>query len=258
MMSMINSVYGIYHPGYDAQVFRNLYLNHVISEPINRGLDDDDIQYGDFTYDFLTLENCSGTLIQLTSTAPVPGVTGHFRNLVVKDVNKYPRDRATVDLGTGTINDTLQNPVVYYFHDLLKMGEDVKVVSGQYPLTDPPDTYQSIPDFTGPRVRTQRVSPVPFPTLLEPVDDLPPATMITDCRREGAKLVVRGVSTDNGTIASVTVNGTQATITRNIHGVADWTATIVPNAEGTVAAFATDAAGNVETHGHVIHGQPGR
>jgi hypothetical protein len=231
-MQMINSVYGIYHPDYDAHVYHNLYLNRVISEPINRGHDDEDNQYGDFTYDDLTLENCSGTLIQLTSTAPKPGVTGHFRNVVVRDVNKYPRDRATVDLGTGTINDTLQNPVVYYFHDLLKPGEAVEVVSKQYPLPDPAGTYQEIPGFTGPRVKTRIVTGVDFPALLDPVDDLPPATMITSCRREGDHLVVNGVTTDNETVASVSVNGTPATITRNVHGVADWTATIAPNAKG--------------------------
>src|SRR5688572_28866303 len=40
------SVYGVYHPDYDAHVYRNVRMDRVESEPINRGLDDESEQRG--------------------------------------------------------------------------------------------------------------------------------------------------------------------------------------------------------------------
>ena len=34
-------VYGVYHPDYDAHVYRNIHFNNIVSEPINRGHDDE-------------------------------------------------------------------------------------------------------------------------------------------------------------------------------------------------------------------------
>ncbi len=251
-LSMIDNVYGVYHPDYDAHVYRNIYLNHVESEPINRGHDDEDNQYGTFTYENLTLENCSGTLIQLTSTAPTPDVTGHFRNVIVKDVHKYPRDRATVDLGTGSMNPVLEQPVVYYFHDLFKPGESVKIVSNRFAQLYTGSEYHAIPNFTGPRVKATEVTGVEFPDLLDPIDDLPPATMITSVRREGGKVIVTGVTTDNGEIATVMVNGVAAPSTSSGPGIVDWRVTLDFPSDGKLIAKAIDKAGNAEIAGHQI------
>src|SRR5205823_9633663 len=49
-----------------------------------------------------------------------------------------------------------------------------------------------------------------FPKPLEPVDDLPPLTVITHVGRREGKMVVRGTATDNGTIRRVLVNGREA------------------------------------------------
>ena len=84
-LTINHAVYGVYHPDYANHVYRNIYLNTVISEPINRGHDDESIQYGSFTYENLTLENChsgSNPPIQLTCTSPLPGQSGHFQNVV--------------------------------------------------------------------------------------------------------------------------------------------------------------------------------
>ena len=48
---MQNAVYGVYHPDYDAHVYRRIRFNRVVSEPINRAHDDESVQYGTFTYD---------------------------------------------------------------------------------------------------------------------------------------------------------------------------------------------------------------
>src|SRR5262249_37422428 len=54
-----------------------------------------------------------------------------------------------------------------------------------------------------------------FPRPLDPVDDLPPATVITRVRRAGAGMLeVGGTTSDNGTVTRVRVNGTEARAVR--------------------------------------------
>ena len=56
--------------------------------------------------------------------------------------------------------------------------------------------------------RGQRPVPSAFPAPLEPVDDRPPFTVITRVDRVGAdRLLVRGVSVDDGAVRCVRVNG---------------------------------------------------
>jgi hypothetical protein len=245
------AVYGVYHPDYDAHVYRNLYLNEVISEPINRGHDDDSVQYGDFTYDGLTLENCRvgrDPLIQLTCTAPTPGRAGHFRNLTVKN----SRSRAgVVDLGCGPRSTRLQHGVAYYFHGYPDAGRTLRVVSTHFPEMQRGAEYRSIPEFTGPDVRAGDAS-TPFPELLAPVDDLPPATLITQVRREGRRWVVRGVTQDNGEVAAVTVNNRPAALQPNGGGLVDWEVVLDTPRDGRITARAVDRAGNSERTAQVV------
>jgi len=234
-----NGVYGIYHPDYDAHVYRDLDFDNINSEPINRGHDDDSIQYGDFTYERLTLANCKvgrDPLIQLACTAPKAGVAGHFRDL--KIVNSSSHHGKVVDLGGGPRNDELQFPVSYYFHE---PSGTRRVVSVKFPEAMPGGRI--IENWTGPDVRATDVTGIEFPTLLDPKDDVPPATLITSIRHENGKLHLRGIATDNGEIAAVLINGTEAKILAQHAGLADWEA-IVP--EAPVSAHARDAAGNEE------------
>ena len=66
------------------------------------------------------------------------------------------------------------------------------------------------------------------------------------------KLMVGGVTHDNGEIVSVTVNGQKADIVSDKSGVVDWTITLEAD-ERKVAAFAKDSAGNVEKTAHILH-----
>ncbi|HEV7403901.1 MAG TPA: G8 domain-containing protein [Chthoniobacteraceae bacterium] len=239
--------YGVYHPAYDEQVYRQVHLNHVDGEPINRGNDDDSIQYGSFTYDGLTLENCRtgrDPLIQLTCTSPTAGATGHFRNLVL--TNSDSRGGKVVDLGGGPRNKNLEHAVPYYFHGYRAPGTVTKVMSIKFPEPLGAD-FKAIEGFTGKDVlASDSTTPVAFPQLLNPVDDLPPATMITSVQRAGGKLTVSGVSQDNGDIASIKVNGVEARPTGSAAGVVDWTVTLDLPVTDSIVAEATDKAGNRE------------
>ncbi len=251
-LSIFNTAYGVYHPDYDAHVYRNLTLNGVDTEPINRGHDDDSIQYGSFTYDHLTLENCRvgrDPLVQLTCTSPSPGQTGHFRSLVIKNCQS---PASIVDLGGGPRSSSLQNGVLYYFHDYFGPGRTTCVSSVHFPDLMHDGDYRPIANFTGKDVRAADVSPVPFPTLLDPVDDFAPTTCILSARQEGSRLRVEGVSSDNGEVASVTVNGRKATILSQAAGVAHWAIVLPLPLNSLVTARAEDRAGNREQTGHVL------
>jgi hypothetical protein len=251
-LTVVRGVYGVYHPDYDAHVYRNIYFDNVNSEPINRGHDDESIQYGTFTYDNLTILNSRigrDPLIQMACTSPVPGQAGHFRNVTIR--NSDSRQAKVVDLGGGPRNSKLENPVAYYFHDFFGSGRTTKVVSGKFPETLTSADFKPVDSFTGPDVRAADVTGVEFPTLLDAVDDLPPATIITSVRTAADKVLVRGTSHDNGEIESITVNGRRATVLTNHAGVIDWEMTIDRAADGNVVARAKDQAGNHENMGHV-------
>ena len=247
-----NAAFGIYHPDYDAHVYRDITLDHISGEPLNGGHDEESLPYGDFTYDRLTIANCRlerDPLIQLTAIAPKPGVAGHFRGITITSSKS---GSSIVDFGGGPRTEKLDHPVSYYFHDIPAAGTMTRVASMKLPQINTDTAYRSIPNWTGPEARATEVKGVTFPELLAPVDDVPPATSITSITTEGAKRLVRGVSHDNGEIASVTVNGHSATILTLQAGIADWTLTLDAPADGRYLAKATDRAGNAELTPHEI------
>lgn len=84
----------------------------------------------------------------------------------------------------------------------------------------------------------------------DPVDDLPPITVITRIQRTDGGMELRGVTADNGVVRNVYVNGRPVAIGRQ--GVSEWSL-VVPGsaAEGlTFTASSEDAAGNVEQTPH--------
>src|ERR1051325_3430082 len=248
-----DGVYGVYHPDYDAHVYQHIHFNNVVSEPINRGHDDESVQYGTFTYDDLRLENCRvgrDPLIQLACTSPRTDAAGHFRNLTV--TNSTSRYGKVVDLGGGPRNDKLQHAVAYYFHDYPSEGRITKVLSARFTNEISEAVFRPIDGFTGKDVRATEVKSADFPMLLEPVDDLPPATMITSVQRMKGKVLVKGVSQDNGEVAAVTVNGRAANIVSSYAGVADWEIAVDSRNVNKLSARAVDRAGNAERDGHVL------
>ena len=73
----------------------------------------------------------------------------------------------------------------------------------------------------------------------------------TSLRQEQDKLIVTGISHDNGMIISVTVNGQAADRSPQIAGVVDWRIEL-PAAPTIVIAIATDEADNMEQTGHRV------
>jgi hypothetical protein len=146
--------------------------------------------------------------------------------------------------------------VPIYLHDWFGPNRHALVVStrsAEYKRS--PERYRAEPQVTGDESRLVEVSDVSFPELLNPVDDLPPATVITHVRRDGDNFVVRGTTSDNGDVKAVVVSGVPAE--SRSPNFAEWEA-IVPAAptdkdKGVeFRAHSVDAAGNTEPRAHVL------
>jgi G8 domain len=250
-----DTVYGIYHPNYDNHVYRDVTINGDGSEPFNRGHDDLSVQYGALTVDGLTFEGVRGgpsgiPLIQISDDNPTGKAVSHFRN--VKRVDVKDSKRTLVNLGGGPRpTPKTEAGVPVYLHDWYGPGRHARVVSTKAKKElDDGHTYKEDPPLTGDESRVAEVTDVEFPKLLDPVDDLPPTTVITHAVRAGNKVVVRGSTSDNGTVKRVLVNGKEAQPTRP--NFAEWEVELdaVPNGSLTLQAYAEDAAGNVEKRPH--------
>jgi hypothetical protein len=144
--------------------------------------------------------------------------------------------------------------VPIYLHDWFGPQRHAKVVSTRArDFGKDGHDYRKEPPLTGDESRVAEVRDVDFPRLLDPVDDLPPATVITHLTQQpDGKLLVRGTTSDNGTVTKVLVNGRQTrAITANF---AEWE--VVLEATREVRAHAEDAAGNVERRPHVVTVRP--
>jgi hypothetical protein len=90
-----------------------------------------------------------------------------------------------------------------------------------------------------------------YERYLDPVDDLPPTTVITHCRRlNSGRLEVRGSTADNGPVKRVTVNNREVYPLRE--NFAEWRITLdkAPAESTELIARAADSAGNIEPVPH--------
>jgi hypothetical protein len=239
--------YGVYHPNYDNHYYKNVYIGHTNTEPFNRGHDDLSVQYGLLVVDGLTFDGIrSGgmPLIQISDDNPTGAAVTHMRNVKAVNWNDNSKAKAIANLGGGPRpTPKYEKGVPIYFHDWFGAGKHAMVVStksGEFKAN--PTNFREEPNLTGNESRVMDVKDVAFPAFPEIVDDLPPATIITSVTRKDGKLVVRGSTTDNGTVKKVTVNGKDAKSTAA--NFSEWEVTLDSATE--LKAISEDAAGNVE------------
>jgi hypothetical protein len=250
------AAYGVYHPNYEDHVYRNLVISQTDTEPFNRGHDDLSVQYGVLTVDGLTFDGCrSGgmPLIQISDDNPTGNAVTHLRNVKTIRWKDNSKAKALVNLGGGPRpTPTTAKGVPVYLHDWYGPGRHALVVSTRSPeFKSAAAMFHSDTPLTGDESRVREVEGIAFPELLQPVDDLPPTTVITDVMRlAGGKLLVRGTTADNGTVKRVVVGGMEARATAP--NFAEWEATLEAAGTSRVQARAEDAAGNVEPRPHVV------
>ncbi|MEM7234700.1 MAG: hypothetical protein AAF517_21150, partial [Planctomycetota bacterium] len=250
------AAYGIYRPWFDHHVYRDLSISETNTEPFNRGLDDRSVQHGPIAVDGLTFSgirySSSMPLIQISANNPGGSATSHFRRVNV--VSPKGRERALVNLGGGPrLEPETPSGVPIYVYDYFGAGRHAEVVSTRSPEFKRAEAaYRSVERLTGNESKARERRDVAFPKLLDPVDDEPPATIILSTKSVKGRVLVRGVSHDNGRIVRVEVNGTAAREISRAAGVVDWEIEIDTPPTGVVRAGAIDAAGQRELTPHVV------
>jgi len=259
-----HAAYGIYRPQFENHVYRNLHIAHTEAEPFNRGLDDRSTQHGSIAVDGLTFvvdRYGQMPLVQMSDNNPTGRAESHFRNVKVVDTKRRDRNvQPLVDRGGGAqVEPTTSTSVPVYLHDWYGKGRHAKVVSTHAKdFTADAKDYRDERPLTGRTSRVREVSGVEFPKLLDPVDDQPPATIITwpsadhRARLVDGLLIVRGCTTDNERTGRVVVNGVEArSVDYNFHL---WEARLSGVQPGrlTIVAQAEDSAGNVELTPHEV------
>lgn len=246
-----HAVYGVYHPNYDNHVYRNVYIGHTSSEPFNRGHDDLSIQYGLLTVDGLTFDSCrSGgmPLIQISDDNPTGHAATHMRNVKIINWNDTSKQKALVNLGGGPRpTPKYEKGVSIYLHDHFGKDKHAMIVStksGEYRSAE--KDFRSEASITGNESRLREVKDVAFPEPLTPIDDVPPATIMTRVIRDGTQVTIRGCTIDNGIVKKVTVNGRPAQA--KAANFAEWEIVLesIPKGEVSLIAIAEDITGNVE------------
>lgn len=253
-LTLHHVAYGVYHPNYDNHVYKNVTIRGTNTEPFNRGHDDDSNQYGMLTVDGLTFDACrSGgmPLIQISDHNPTGAAETHMRNVKTTNWSDGSKSKAVVNLGGGPRPEPkTEKGVPVYMHDWFGPGRTAMVVSvksGEYKQA--PDRYREEAPLTGNQSRVSEVKDVAFPKPLDPIDDLPPTTVITRVARTANGWTITGTAADNGTIRSVKVNGKEAKATSP--NFAEWQIELLAS-ESTLKAYAEDEAGNVEKLEHVV------
>ena len=248
-----HTTYGVYRPAFDNQVYRNVHLTRAGGEPFNRGMDDASCQVGVFTVDGLQIDDLDKTsdhhtpIVQMSDNNLSGHAESHFRNVTWTPASNGKG--SLFNRGGQTRGDqVVEGGVPYYLHDYYGPGRDARIIStSAKPLLADGNTYRQEAPLTGDESVVTEVKSVPWPQVLDPVDDLPPATVITAVQRLGDhRLAVTGITHDNGEITAVTVNGASAKIVKTHSGVADWSIEVPFPADGHVTAFAKDDAGNTE------------
>lgn len=244
------AAYGVYHPNFDGHYYKNVSISKTNTEPFNRGHDDLSVQYGLLAVDGLTFDDCrSGgmPLIQISDQNPTGKAQSHFKNLKVVNWNDRSNSRAVVNLGGGPrLKPEFPHGVDVYVHDWFGEGRTALVASTRsQDYKSHESEFKKISHFTGDESQAKEVKDVPFPQFPKLVDDLPPFSIITRIQKEGGKFLVEGVSSDNGLISKVLVNGREASSVAS--NFATWKIILDEiSSGGIVEAKAVDAAGNEE------------
>jgi hypothetical protein len=251
------AAYGIYRPAFENHEYTNLHISNVGAEPFNRGMDDASAQTGSISVDGLTFTTAYGNgttpLVQISDVNMSGDAETHIRNVKVNRPDQFQDRWPLFNRGVGTRVPPITRGVPIFVHDYFGAGRHAKVVStAAKDLIGDGNSYREEPTLTSTESRVAEVQNVEWPKLLDPVDDLPPATIITSVKVDGAKLIVRGISHDNGLVVSIQVNSVKVKPEASRAGVADWVVTINAPRDGKLVASATDDAGNTEQTAHSL------
>src|SRR5262249_53621769 len=162
-------------------------------EPFKRGMDDASSQVGVFTVDGLQIDEFSKV-----SSPHVPIVQMSDNNLSGRAESHFRNVRWTAEDGRGSLfnrggqtrgDQFVEGGVPYYLHAYYGRGPHAKIetTTAKRRLADGKKSHKE-PPLTGDESVVGEVRNVAWPKLLDMIDDLPPATIVTSVRRVGDKL----------------------------------------------------------------------
>ena len=180
----------------------------------------------------------------------------HFRNVKTVNWKDSSKERALVNLGGGPRPmPKTEKGVPVYLHDWFGPGRHARWSSACARASSrrTPTSSRRTSPLTGDESRVAEVKDVAFPKLLDPVDDLPPTTVITHVHKQStARWWSAARRRTTAPSSGCVVNGHEAkALTPNF---AEWEVTLDRDAAGPMKleAAAEDAAGNVEKRPHVV------
>lgn len=247
-MHIEDTAYGVYHPHFQDHVYRDWKVLKVAAEPFNRGHDDDSRQFGRLTVDGIafTAAYWGGDMpfIQISDDNPTGEAESHFRRVEVLNRPEKSLKLPLVNRGGGPRPEPkTEKAVPVYIHDYFGPGRSAKVLSTKArELRTDNLVYRELPPLTGDESRVAEVTDVPFPKLLDPVDDLPPQTIVLSATATDGGLLVCGVVADNSAVKQVLVNGRPA----KFNAATGEFEIVLPAETKQIEAYATDNAGNEE------------
>ncbi len=208
--------YGCLVGNCDNHVYRNITLSGRSNFPLtawpvtqegNLRLTVDGLTFEGLTDDRLKAPWEVGYGLIFINENGATGKVAHFRNVTPKrsPVHVGPYHYKYIPYAQAQPK-ARQKVIPVYLHHHYGPGRHAKVVSTA--LKDYASDglkYREEAPFS-PIVRIAEVSNIEFPKLLDPVDDLPPTTVITHARKlADGKVAVRGSTADNGLVKKVLV-----------------------------------------------------
>jgi len=161
--------------------------------------------------------------------------------------------------GARSESDAQPTPdLTLYLHDYFGPGQDAKVIPATQTRNDGLNYQYMTPVFE--QTVKVAITNVPFPqNPINPVDGMPPATVITYPGKEQSlpsnttSITVRGTCIDASQVTSVTVNGVPATPLENNFTLWEVTLNNLQNGQYTLTATGVDEFGNQELNPHKIN-----
>jgi hypothetical protein len=235
---VFDSRYGIFEPIYDHHAYRQLTFNETERPEANTtGPRPEGLAFGEDNSLTAGLQRAKAQFVkQFSGAAQKPGGAELSEGQAAKI-------RAILTTPTSSKGAPTEDA------DALKRSADT-LLQGVRIKPDGP-RERRLADTGGPPLGP--LSSAAFPRPLDPVDDLPPATVITFVGQpDHGKLVVRGTTSDNGTVTRVLVNGREAKATAP--NFAEWEIILdrVRPGDLKLTARAEDAAGNAEQFPHEL------
>lgn len=198
------------------------------------------------TFENVTIDSAGEYPFRFNAEKSTNPLEIHIRNYTVSRI-RYNYIGASVGRATKSSPD-----LTLYLYDWFGPNQAAKVIPANQTRNDGLTYVSMYPIFNDDVIVAQTTNP-PFPqSPIQPIDNLPPATVITYPANgqafpaDQSEIVVKGTAIDASAITSLTVNGVAAVPVKDNYLQWEATLTNIGPGELTIVTSAEDEFGNVE------------